>query len=77
MLWTGLVWLRIGTGENCCKLGNEPSGSEMLGTAELLHKLWPLERYSAPQSYLVSSQKRAVRYCLIFLAKGHDDEVLK
>jgi hypothetical protein len=23
MLWTGLVWLRIGTG----KLGNEPSGS--------------------------------------------------
>jgi hypothetical protein len=27
MLWTGLVWLRIGTGGGSCKLGNEPSGS--------------------------------------------------
>jgi hypothetical protein len=27
----------------------------MLGTTEWLHKLWPLERYSAPQSWLVSS----------------------
>jgi hypothetical protein len=26
----------------------------MLGTTEWLHKLWPLERYSAPQSKLVS-----------------------
>jgi hypothetical protein len=25
----------------------------MLGTTEWLHKLWPLERYSAPQRYLV------------------------
>jgi hypothetical protein len=25
----------------------------MLGTTERLHNLWPLERYSAPQSYLV------------------------
>jgi hypothetical protein len=25
----------------------------MLGTTERLHKLWPLERYSAPQSELV------------------------
>jgi hypothetical protein len=23
--WTGLIWLRIGTG--CCECGNEPSGS--------------------------------------------------
>jgi hypothetical protein len=28
MLWTGLVWLGIGTGrESSCKLGNERSGS--------------------------------------------------
>jgi hypothetical protein len=28
MLWTGLVWLRIGTGgESSCELGNEPPGS--------------------------------------------------
>jgi hypothetical protein len=27
MLWTGLVWLRIGTGGISCELGNEPSGS--------------------------------------------------
>jgi hypothetical protein len=23
--WSGLIWLRIGTG--CCECGNEPSGS--------------------------------------------------
>jgi hypothetical protein len=27
---------------------------KILGTTEWLHKLWPLERYSAPQSLLVS-----------------------
>jgi hypothetical protein len=27
MLWTGLVWLRIGQMESSCELGNEPSGS--------------------------------------------------
>jgi hypothetical protein len=28
VLWTGLVWLRIGTGgESSCERGNEPSGS--------------------------------------------------
>jgi hypothetical protein len=46
-VWTGLVWLRIGTGE----LGNEPSGSiKCWESTEWLHNLWPLERYSAPQS---------------------------
>jgi hypothetical protein len=29
----------------------------MLGTTERLHKLWPLERYSAPQSWLVSGHR--------------------
>jgi hypothetical protein len=39
--------------ENSCKLGNEPSGSiKCWETTEWLHNLWPLEWYSAPQSYL-------------------------
>jgi hypothetical protein len=25
--WTGLIWIRIGTGDGHCKTGNEPSGS--------------------------------------------------
>jgi hypothetical protein len=25
--WTGLLWLRIGTGGGRCECGNEPSGS--------------------------------------------------
>jgi hypothetical protein len=40
-MWTGLVWLRIGTGgvESCCELGIEPSGSvKCWETIE-----WPLE----------------------------------
>jgi hypothetical protein len=29
MIWTGLIWLRIGTGgESCCEFGIEPSGSK-------------------------------------------------
>jgi hypothetical protein len=27
VMWTGLVWLRIGTVERSCELGIEPSGS--------------------------------------------------
>jgi hypothetical protein len=30
-MWTGLVWPRIGTGENSCEFGNEPSGSKNAG----------------------------------------------
>ena len=26
-VWTGLTWLRTGTGVGCCECGNEPSGS--------------------------------------------------
>jgi hypothetical protein len=26
-VWTGLSWLRIGTGTGICESGNEPSGS--------------------------------------------------
>ena len=29
--WTGLIWLRIGTGGGPCKSGNEPSGSIKCG----------------------------------------------
>jgi hypothetical protein len=52
MLWTGLVWLRIGTGgESSCELGNEPSSSiKCWESTEWLHNLWPVEWYSAPQS---------------------------
>jgi hypothetical protein len=27
VLWSGLVWLKIGTGEESCELDNESSGS--------------------------------------------------
>jgi hypothetical protein len=38
--------------ESSCELGNEPSGSiKCWESTEWLHNLWPLERYSAPQSY--------------------------
>jgi hypothetical protein len=40
--------------ESSCKHGNEPSGSiTCWETTEWLHNLWPLERYSAPQSWAV------------------------
>ena len=29
--WTGLLWLRIGTGGGRCECGNEPSGSVECG----------------------------------------------
>jgi hypothetical protein len=29
--WTGLIWLRIGTGDGSCECGNEPSGSIKCG----------------------------------------------
>ena len=29
--WTGLIWLRTGTGEGTCGCGNEPSGSIKCG----------------------------------------------
>jgi hypothetical protein len=39
--------------ESSCELGNEPSGSiKCWETTECLHKLWPLEWYSSPQSLL-------------------------
>jgi hypothetical protein len=51
--WTGLVWLRIGTGESSCERGNEPSGCiKCWETFEWLHSWWPVEWYSAPQSYI-------------------------
>jgi hypothetical protein len=54
MLWTGLVWLRIG-------LGNKHSGSiKCWETTEWLHNLWPLEWYSASQISLVSYHSNGV-----------------
>jgi hypothetical protein len=41
--------------ESSCELGNGPSGSiKCWESTEWLPNLWPLEWYSAPQSYLVS-----------------------
>jgi hypothetical protein len=41
MLWTGLVWLRIGKVESSCELGNDPSGSiKCWESTEWLHNLW-------------------------------------
>jgi hypothetical protein len=41
--------------ESSCELGNEPSGSiKFWESTEWLHNLWPLEWYSARQSYLVT-----------------------
>jgi hypothetical protein len=46
--WSGSGWVQV---ESSCELGNEPSGSiKCWETTEWLHNLWPLERYSAPQS---------------------------
>jgi hypothetical protein len=40
--------------ESSCECGNEPSGSiKCWETIKLLHNLWLLEWYSAPQSLLV------------------------
>jgi hypothetical protein len=48
--WIGLAQDIVQV-ECSCKLGNEPSGSiKFWETTEWLHNLWPLERYSAPQS---------------------------
>jgi hypothetical protein len=45
--------LEIGLSAVDWELGNEPSGSiKCWETTEWLHNLWPLGRYSAPQSYL-------------------------
>jgi hypothetical protein len=30
-VWTGLIWLRIGTLADCCECGNVPSGSIKCG----------------------------------------------
>jgi hypothetical protein len=56
VLWTGLVWLRIGTGGELLWTRQWTFVfHKMLGTTEGLHKLWPLERYSAPRvSYLLA-----------------------
>jgi hypothetical protein len=51
--------------ESCCERGNEPSGSiKCWETTEWLHNLWPLERYSVPQSYFfVSSSLMTETLC--------------
>jgi hypothetical protein len=47
--WIGLAQDR--RDRRALKFGNEPSGSiKCWETTEWPHNLWPLERYSAPQS---------------------------
>jgi hypothetical protein len=46
--WFGSGQVQV---DNSCECGNEPSVSiKFWETTEWLHKLWPLERYSVPQS---------------------------
>jgi hypothetical protein len=48
--WIGLVQDRYKV-ESSCERGNQPLGSiKFWKSTEWLHKLWPLEWYSAPQS---------------------------
>jgi hypothetical protein len=49
MVWTGLVWLRIGTVGGSCEHGNEPSGSiNVWEVLEWLHNWRLLKKGSAP-----------------------------
>jgi hypothetical protein len=44
VMWTGLVWLRIGQVESSCEFDIEPSGSiKCWEVVKWLHNLWPLE----------------------------------
>jgi hypothetical protein len=44
VVWTGLVWLKMGQVESFCEFGNEPSGSiKCWETIEWLHNWWPPE----------------------------------
>jgi hypothetical protein len=61
--------------ESSCELGNEPSGSiKSWEPTEWLHKLWPLERYSAPQSYIYINSvalSPEAKYTDLSSAAGH------
>jgi hypothetical protein len=47
MDWSGSGYVEV---ESFCERSNEPSGSiKCWESIEELHKLWPLEWYSAPQ----------------------------
>jgi hypothetical protein len=49
VVWTGLVWLRIGTSGELCECSNEISSSITYSEImQWLHSWWPLERCSAP-----------------------------
>jgi hypothetical protein len=49
VVWTRLIWLRIGPLDGCCKHGNETSGSIEYGEViEYLHKCQLLEKSSTP-----------------------------
>jgi hypothetical protein len=39
-MWTGYMWLRIGTRAGCCRHGNEHSGFKNSGTYLLASKKW-------------------------------------
>jgi hypothetical protein len=49
MVWTGLIWLRIGTGGGLFEHSDEPSGSvKCWEVLEWLHNWWLLKKGSAP-----------------------------
>jgi hypothetical protein len=49
MIWTGSIWLRIGTVEESFEHGNEPSGSiKFWEVLEYLHNWRLLKKGSAP-----------------------------
>jgi hypothetical protein len=52
----------------------------MLGTTERLHNLWPLEQYSAPQSWLVvmsllSADKEGIEKLISYVRYMKNNEV--
>jgi hypothetical protein len=69
-VWTGLVWLRIGTSGDFLWMRYEPSGSiKCWDIIKWLHDWWPLEKFTVPQSWLVyleyqhSHYSRRAKFC--------------
>jgi hypothetical protein len=48
-VWTGCIWLKIGSVAGCCEDGNEPSGSIIGGEfIDYLNDYYLLKKDSAP-----------------------------
>jgi hypothetical protein len=49
MVWTGVIWLKVGPVEGSCKHGNEPSGSiKFVETLEWLSDWRLLKQIASP-----------------------------